>query len=80
MKNLVTDNEISRSPKDICYGNPIDICLQELGQVDVCINNAGMSTAETLLQGKYENWKKMMDINVIGKGYKNKDESSKGVE
>ncbi len=39
---------------------------QELGKVDVCINNAGMSTSETLLDGKYENWKKMMNINVIG--------------
>ena len=25
-----------------------------------------MSTSETLLDGKYENWKKMMNINVIG--------------
>lgn len=39
---------------------------KELGKVDICINNAGMSTSETLLEGKYENWKKMMNINVVG--------------
>jgi len=37
-----------------------------LGKVDVCINNAGMSTSESLLEGKYENWKKMLNINVLG--------------
>jgi len=39
---------------------------KELGRVDVCINNAGMSTSESLLDGKYENWKKMLNINVLG--------------
>lgn len=39
---------------------------EELGRVDVCVNNAGMSTAENLLNGKYENWQKMMNINVLG--------------
>lgn len=38
---------------------------QELGRIDICINNAGMSTAETLLEGKYENWRKMLNINVL---------------
>jgi len=38
---------------------------KELGCVDVCINNAGMSTSESLLEGNYKNWKKMMDINVL---------------
>ncbi len=37
-----------------------------MGQVDVCVNNAGMSTKEALLEGKYENWKRMMNINVTG--------------
>jgi len=39
---------------------------EELGNVDVCINNAGMSTAENLLDGTYENWSKMISINVLG--------------
>jgi len=38
---------------------------KELGQVDVCINNAGMSTKENLIEGNYDNWKRMMSINVI---------------
>ena len=37
----------------------------ELGKVDVCINNAGLSTAETLLDGNVESWKRMLDVNVL---------------
>lgn len=39
---------------------------KELGRVDVCINNAGMSTAESLSEGVYDHWKKMLNINVLG--------------
>ena len=38
----------------------------ELGKVDVCINNAGLSTAETLTEGTMESWRQMMDVNVLG--------------
>jgi len=37
----------------------------ELGKVDVCINNAGLSTAETLTEGTMESWRQMMDVNVL---------------
>ena len=39
----------------------------ELGKVDVCINNAGLSTAETLSEGTMESWRQMMDVNVLGR-------------
>ena len=42
------------------------VLFQDLQKVDMCINNAGMSSPESLLDGKYENWKKMMNINVVG--------------
>ena len=39
----------------------------ELGRVDVCINNAGLATASTLSEGKMDEWRKMLDVNVLGK-------------
>ena len=37
----------------------------ELGKVDVCINNAGLSSAENLREGSMESWRKMLDVNVL---------------
>ena len=37
----------------------------DLGKVDVCINNAGLSAAETLMEGKMEDWRRMLDVNVL---------------
>ncbi len=36
-----------------------------LGRVDVCIPNAGLSVGKTLLDGTVQEWKQMMDVNVI---------------
>ncbi|XP_063876182.1 dehydrogenase/reductase SDR family member 11-like isoform X2 [Scylla paramamosain] len=38
---------------------------QKYGGVDVCINNAGVMHNMTLMNGKPEEWRRMMDINVI---------------
>ena len=37
----------------------------DLGRVDVCINNAGLSAAETLMEGKVDDWRRMLDVNVL---------------
>jgi len=37
----------------------------ELGRVDVCINNAGLSSATSLLEGSMQDWKNMLDVNVL---------------
>ena len=37
----------------------------DLGRVDVCINNAGLSAAETLMDGKVDDWRRMLDVNVL---------------
>ncbi|XP_045613493.1 dehydrogenase/reductase SDR family member 11 [Procambarus clarkii] len=39
---------------------------KEFGGVDVCINNAGMSHGHSLLEGTTEEWREMLDINVVG--------------
>merc|ERR1712029_363809 len=38
----------------------------DLGQVDVCIPNAGFSHNSTLMEGTVNEWRGMMDVNVIG--------------
>ena len=37
----------------------------DLGRVDVCVNNAGLSAAETLMEGNVEDWRRMLDVNVL---------------
>ncbi|XP_060563189.1 dehydrogenase/reductase SDR family member 11-like isoform X4 [Ruditapes philippinarum] len=39
---------------------------KDLGGVDVCINNAGLSYNAPLLSGTTEQWRHMLDINVLG--------------
>lgn len=34
----------------------------EHGRLDVCINNAGLSCDSSLLTGKTEDWKQMLDV------------------
>ncbi|XP_043269467.1 uncharacterized short-chain type dehydrogenase/reductase y4vI-like [Venturia canescens] len=38
---------------------------KELGGVDVLINNAGVLVSETIINGSTENYRKIMDVNVI---------------
>ncbi|KAG7169337.1 dehydrogenase/reductase SDR family member 11-like [Homarus americanus] len=39
---------------------------EKFGGVDVCINNAGMSHNHSLLEGTPEEWREMLDVNVVG--------------
>ena len=36
-----------------------------LGKIDVCIPNAGLCIGNSLLDGSVQEWKTMMDVNVI---------------
>uniref|UniRef100_A0A0K2UHW2 Dehydrogenase/reductase SDR family member 11like [Strongylocentrotus purpuratus] n=1 Tax=Lepeophtheirus salmonis TaxID=72036 RepID=A0A0K2UHW2_LEPSM len=38
---------------------------KDLGHLDACICNAGMSTSQTLMEGNPESWNRMMNVNVI---------------
>ena len=38
---------------------------QNLGGVDVCVNNAGMANAAPLLSGETKDWREMIDVNII---------------
>jgi NADP-dependent 3-hydroxy acid dehydrogenase YdfG len=35
---------------------------QNLGGVDVCVNNAGMANAAPLLSGETKDWREMIDV------------------
>ncbi|KAG7171920.1 Dehydrogenase/reductase SDR family member 11-like 1, partial [Homarus americanus] len=39
---------------------------EKFGGVDVCINNAGMSHNHSLLEGTPQEWREMLDVNVVG--------------
>ncbi|KAK8374855.1 hypothetical protein O3P69_017731, partial [Scylla paramamosain] len=38
---------------------------RELGGVDVCINNAGKAVLSSLTEGTPEQWRQMLDLNVV---------------
>ncbi|KFM82604.1 Dehydrogenase/reductase SDR family member 11, partial [Stegodyphus mimosarum] len=42
-----------------------DKIRRTLGRLDVCINNAGLSFDCTLLEGRTEDWRTMLDVNVL---------------
>lgn len=44
---------------DWIEGNP------ELGRVDVCVPNAGFSPSKSLLDGTFEEWQSMLNVNVL---------------
>lgn len=37
----------------------------DLGKVEVCIPNAGFSADKSLLDGSMEEWRSMLDVNVL---------------
>ncbi|MEF3353653.1 SDR family oxidoreductase [Paenibacillus sp. GYB006] len=44
----------------------IDLALTEFGRIDVLFNNAGIMPTAPLIETKRDEWKKMLDINVMG--------------
>nr|XP_023013173.1 farnesol dehydrogenase-like [Leptinotarsa decemlineata]XP_023013174.1 farnesol dehydrogenase-like [Leptinotarsa decemlineata] len=54
---------------DISKGEEIKLAFQwiieNLGPVQVLVNNAGIHYRQTLLDGDPENWKKTLDVNVL---------------
>jgi len=43
----------------------IDVAVREVGQLDVFVNNAGVSFLGTILDGDVESWRLMLDTNVL---------------
>ena len=38
---------------------------EKYGGVDVCINNAGLAHPSTLLEGKTEDWRHMINVRLL---------------
>lgn len=52
-----------RKEEDIL--NMFEFIRKQYGGVDLCINNAGIGPSSTLLEGTTEQWKEMLDVNVL---------------
>jgi NADP-dependent 3-hydroxy acid dehydrogenase YdfG len=44
----------------------IDLAFEKYGRVDVLFNNAGVMPTAPLLEKRYDEWKQMLDINIMG--------------
>lgn len=42
-----------------------DLIRTKYGGVDLCVNNAGVGTRSTLLEGTTEDWREMLEVNVL---------------
>lgn len=65
-KKLGQENQIHAVKTDLSKEEQVLALYREIkdkyGKLDVVINNAGMATFDTLLEGKFENWKAMTDV------------------
>lgn len=42
----------------------VEKCIEKMGKIDILVNNAGTISRAPLLDGKAEDWNKVMDINL----------------
>lgn len=54
--DLSKENEVLTMFKEI---------REKFGKLDVVINNAGMAKTDSLLDGNYQGWKDMLDLNIL---------------
>ena len=46
--------------------NAIDVVVRELGGIDIVVNSAGIEAQGTVLNGNFDEWRHVLDINVLG--------------
>lgn len=44
----------------------IDLAIEEYGRVDVLFNNAGVMPTAPLSESRFDEWRQMLDINIMG--------------
>lgn len=42
----------------------MEACIKEYGRIDILLNNAGMISRAPLLEGKNEDWRRVIDLNL----------------
>lgn len=57
----ITDEEAVRSS--------IDKCIDEFGKIDILINNAGIYPGRDFVTSTSDDWKKIIDVNILGTMY-----------
>lgn len=73
LKEIATslpDADISYAKADVSNYDDvkqvIDLAMEKHGRIDVIYNNAGIMPTGNLIEGRREEWKQMLDINVMG--------------
>lgn len=70
--NIIRENsgEAIFCPTDVCNAqevqNSLEMTLQELGQIDILINNAGITRDGFLTRMELKDWQKVMEVNLTG--------------
>ncbi len=47
-------------------GNAVAFTVDELGRLDIAVQNAGVIFVAPVLESRVEDWRRLMDVNVIG--------------
>lgn len=70
IKAAYPDNEIVVQQADVTNFDEvqkvIDVAMEKFGRIDVLYNNAGIMPLAPLSETRLEEWKQMLDINVMG--------------
>ncbi|WNJ18759.1 beta-ketoacyl-ACP reductase [Pontibacter sp. G13] len=67
-----TAKEVSGSFQQVNVADPqsvqvaLDIAIKQHEQVDILINNAGITRDRTLMKMSFEEWKQVLDVNLTG--------------
>jgi NADP-dependent 3-hydroxy acid dehydrogenase YdfG len=68
--NSLTDKCVKYLPADVSQFDDvkkvIDYTVKKYGRVDVLFNNAGIMPTAPLSEGRLDEWKSMLDINIMG--------------
>src|SRR5699024_1267165 len=62
-KVLAVQADVSRKDE---VTNMVEKAVEQFGEVDMLVNNAGQMLTGTVQSGKVEEWEKMIDVNIKG--------------
>lgn len=70
IKNSLPDAELVYKTADVSnyedVKKVVDLAVETYGHVDVLFNNAGVMPTAPLVEGRRDEWKEMLDINIMG--------------
>ena len=70
IKNSLPDAELVYKSADVSnyedVKKVVDLAVETYGHVDVLFNNAGVMPTAPLVEGRRDEWKEMLDINIMG--------------